>query len=242
MDKLRINKNIFPSVGDYVIGKIIGNNEYIKFNILEYNIDGIISYSQIQKKVLKNIKIGQTCVAEVINSEQDKGIVDLSMLNCNENDKQRVIENYQKNKHVISIVYEVSIVTKTDIEKINEEINWGLCNDETTSYEYLRNASTEKDMLSHLKYSDELYNILQKHFKKESNKISKKIKIVCHSSVGVNGIINSLKKAEELGINVNFVSSPMYSLETNEGSELMEKALIVINEEISKYGGEMQVC
>lgn len=242
MDKLRINKNTFPDVGEYVIGKVTSIDDYMTFNILEYKIDGIITWSQVSKKAIRGIKVGQTHIAEVINSEKDKGIVDLSMLNVNSEDKKRVSENYQKNKLVLSIVYEMSIATKIDIEQLNKEINWDTNTDDMTSYEYLSNACSDKNMLNHLEYSDKLYDTLQKHYKKESGKISKKIKIVCYSNNGVNGIIESLKKVEELGITVNFVSSPCYVLETNESSEFMEHALSILKQEITLHGGEMQVC
>lgn len=230
MENIRIYKNHIPNVGEIVMIKIMDIQDFITVNIIEFKIDGIIVFAQIPKKQIKNLKIGQIHVAEVINNDNNN--VDLSMLRINKNDEDTTKDKYEKNKHIISILYELNI------QNIPEQLY---------DYDFLKNASKNKELLNDLSIdNDLLFKILQKHFKNEKVKISKKIKMTCFSEHGVYGIVNSLKKAEQIeGISINFISSPFYTIETENienGDELINKALEIINTEILTYSGKMEIC
>ncbi len=98
----------------------------------------------------------------------------------------------------------------------------------------------------------ELLTTIARRLTPKPVKIRSDIELTCYSYEGINAIKSALRagealSTEEVPIHIRLVAPPLYVMSTtstdkNAAIDLMEKALVVIGEEIEKFDGNLNVA
>jgi hypothetical protein len=120
---------------------------------------------------------------------------------------------------------------------------------------FLHSSSESEKVFEGLNIHGELLEALQENIARrltpKAMKIRADVEVKCFSYEGIDAIKAALKAGEALStetvpIKIRLVAPPLYVITTNStdktgGVELMEKALVVIDEKITEMGGSMSV-
>ncbi|OMJ10799.1 Eukaryotic translation initiation factor 2 subunit alpha [Smittium culicis] len=208
----------YPEPEEFVVVKvrqIADMGAYVQLE--EYgNIEGMVLLSELSRRrirsVQKLIRVGKKEVVVVLRVDKDKGYIDLSKRRVTPEEAAKCEEKYQKSK----------------ANAVFDEFNLA------------------PDVLEDL-----IFNI-KRRLTPQPVKIRADVEVSCYGYQGVDAIKKALKAGEdcstdEVPIKVKLIAPPMYVLTTNSlnktaGTEIMDKAISVIEETIkAEEGGEFVV-
>lgn len=149
----RYYQNVFPAIDDIVIVKIKDEDEYGYYgDLLEYCMEGFLSYSEItkKKKLFQKhpLKLGDILPLCVVRIEQNKEIIDLSKRRVKEDE---IITSMEKYKHCTNInkiinelynMYRIHYDNTLLIEDLMSHTIWKLY-DDSLPYDKLYNNILE---------------------------------------------------------------------------------------------------
>ncbi|RIA95588.1 translation initiation factor eIF2 alpha subunit [Glomus cerebriforme] len=252
----------FPEVEDLVmvnVRQIAEMGAYVK--LLEYdNIEGMILLSELSRRrirsIQKLIRVGRNEVVVVLRVDKEKGYIDLSKRRVSPEDVAKAEEKFNKSKAVHSIMRHVAEKLNLVLEDLYQQIGWPLYRKYGHAYEAFKLAITEPEkVFESLEISpeitEELVNNIKRRLTPQPIKIRADIEVTCFGYDGIDAIKSALKAGEacetgEIQIKVKLVAPPLYvmitnALDKNSGIEILEKAIITIQEAIEKSGGTLTV-
>ncbi|CAG8437949.1 16806_t:CDS:2 [Acaulospora morrowiae] len=252
----------YPEVEDLVmvnVRQIAEMGAYVK--LLEYdNIEGMILLSELSRRrirsIQKLIRVGRNEVVVVLRVDKEKGYIDLSKRRVSPEDIAKAEEKYNKSKAVHSIMRHVAEKQDMVLEDLYTQIGWPLYKKYGHAYEAFKLAITEPEkVFEGLEISQEIANELLGNIKRRLTpqpiKFRADVEVTCFGYEGIDAIKTALKAGEscetdDTVIKIKLVAPPLYVLITNAldktlGVEILEKAIVVIQESIEKSGGNLTV-
>ncbi|PVU89238.1 hypothetical protein BB559_005175 [Furculomyces boomerangus] len=253
----------YPEPEEFVMVKvrqIADMGAYVQLE--EYgNIEGMVLLSELSRRrirsVQKLIRVGKREVVVVLRVDKDKGYIDLSKRRVTPEDAAKCEERYQKSKAVHSIMKNVSTKLNVDLEEMYKSFGWPLYKKYGHAYDAFKlSLSDQESIFSEFNIQqdllDELIHNIKRRLTPQPVKIRADVEVSCYGYQGVDAIKKALKSGEdcsteEVPIKVKLIAPPLYVLTTNSlnktaGTEVMEKAIVAIEEAIrAEDGGEFVV-
>jgi translation initiation factor 2 subunit 1 len=265
MANCRMYENKYPEVDDLVtvqVKSIAEMGAYV--SLLEYhNIEGMILLSELSRRRIRSInkliRVGRQEIVVVLRVDKDKGYIDLSKRRVSPEDVARTEEKFNKSKAVHSIMRHVSETCGADVEQLYTQFGWPLYKKYGHAYEAFKRcvaSDAEADALvSEYGLSAEIKDALVKNIRRRLTpqpvKMRADVEVTCFSYEGVDAVRESLLAAQKVGneetpVKIKLVAPPLYVmtttvLEKEMGVELLNKAIEVAKEEITKRKGAILV-
>jgi len=258
-------ENEYPEPDDLVMVRVNTVNEIGAWvSLLEYNNkEGIILLSELSRRrmrsVAKHIRVGKQEVLQVLRVDKEKGYIDLSKKNLQEEDVTECTQRYMKSKAVHSIMSHV-VAQQTEepyisLEDYYKQLGWPLFKKYEHAYDAFKKAATGEDIFEGIEVKDSLKQLLiktiQHRMGSQPVKIQADIQVTCFSYEGIDAIKPALRAGlacgtEEYPVKIQLVCSPEYILITTavdheRGIEIIKKSVEAIQVEIKKHGGDCVV-
>jgi len=261
----RMYENEFPEVDDMVMVRVNTINEIGAWvSLLEYNNkEGFILLSELSRRrmrsVAKHIRVGKQEVLQVLRVDKDKGYIDLSKKNLQEEDIAECTARFNKSKAVHSIMSHVVQQQNeepfVELEDLYKMVGWPLYKKFEHAYDSFKKAASGEDIFEGIELRPSLKDLLLKTIQhrlgSQPVKIQADIQVTCFSYEGIDAIKPALRAGQACGteenpIRVQLVCSPEYILVTSaidheRGIETVKKAVEAIQTEIKKQGGDCVV-
>lgn len=202
-----LKKEGFPEENELVLCTVTAIHFHSVFaKIDEYDKSGMIHISEISPGRIRNIrdyvKEGKVIVCKVLNINQEKGHIDLSLRRVNEGEKRRKINEVKQQQVAEKIIEFIAKKHKKEPINLYQEIWEKLSQD----YDHLFTAfedismgvSTLEEYKIDKKISKELTEIIQQRIKPPEVKIEGDLTINSYESNGVEIVKNALIKGKSI--------------------------------------------
>lgn len=217
----------FPEKGDLVIGEVRDIKDYGAFiELLEYqDKTGLVHISEISNSWVKNIrnhvKNGQRMVAKVVDVDEEKDHINLSLKRVSGESKRRKLEANKRSKRAEGLLKHVAREIGEDESDI-----WSVWDDLEEEfgdvYEgFIEVAKKGEDALEGVvpeKWVDTLYENIKKNIDLPSVEIASDLQLECYEGDGVRIIREALKEGEEASsdeetdLEVRYQGAPNYRI------------------------------
>lgn len=232
---------------------------YVK--LLEYdNIEGMVLLSELSRRrirsIQKLIRVGKNEVVVVLRVDKEKGYIDLSKRRVSSEDVIKCEEKYQKSKAAHSILRHCAEKFGVPLETLYQTIGWPLSRKFGHVYDAFKISITDESVWDGVSAPSEdilaeLKSYISRRLTPQAIKIRADVEVSCFSYEGIDAIKKALKEAEALStehlqVKVKLVAAPLYvvttqALDKQQGVDILNKALEVIEQEITRLGGTATV-
>eukprot|EP01087_Luapelamoeba_hula_P019004 TRINITY_DN622_c0_g1_i1.p1 TRINITY_DN622_c0_g1~~TRINITY_DN622_c0_g1_i1.p1 ORF type:complete len:319 (-),score=79.66 TRINITY_DN622_c0_g1_i1:67-1023(-) len=262
MLKCRMYENEYPEVDDMVMVRVNTVNEIGAWvSLLEYNNkEGIILLSELSRRrmrsVAKHIRVGKQEVLQVLRVDKEKGYIDLSKKNLQEEDFVVCTQKYNKSKAVHSIMSHVVAQQNEEpfisLEEFYKQLGWPLYKKFDHAHDAFKKAASGEDIFEGIEIRESLKQLLLKTIQhrlgSQPVKIQADIQVTCFAYEGIDAIKPALSAGlkcgtEEYPIKIQLVCSPEYILYTTavdheKGMDVLRKSIETIQAQIKSHGGD----
>jgi len=232
-----VKRKGFPSFGEIVIVNVINITPYSALCKLEEypGKEGMIHISEVSGKwvrdIKKFVKLNKTYVAKVVNVDEQKGHINLSLKRVSKIDKTRKMQDYKKEQKAEKILEKIAKKQKITLDKAYEKIGFELQEEFGDMFKAFDIASKTPEVLVQRGIPKSLVDIIHKVAKesiqRKKIKIKAELEVKFYTGDGVektkqflNGLIN------KYGVNIKYISAPKYSVETkSDNPKLAQKEL-----------------
>lgn len=242
-------KENFPREGELIIGTVKNVNPYSAFIKLdEYGKEGMVHISEIAKKWINDIrswvKKDQKVVAMVLDVDEDKGYIKLSLKRVSPERKRRRLQTWKRDEKGEKFLNILAKESNLSLEKAYEKIGFEFQDkfkDLLEPFEFaLKNKSKLEKRSIPKNWIEKIEKVAKENLKLKGVKLTKSIDIKLFEPDGIKIIKNILNKVKKKhGIEVNYISAPKYELSINTkdpkiGDKILEKAAKDITGEVEK--------
>lgn len=242
----------FPEEGELVfctVTKVRYNSVFC--NIEEYRRTGLIHISEISPGRIRNIRDyvqeGKKIVCKVIDIDEDKGHIDLSLRRVTEIEKRKKITARKQESKAEKIIKQVAKRADEKQRKVYKKISTPLLKEylyvHQAFQDVVENGKDVVDLGVPEKYADTLHELVEEKIKPRSVSISGELAIKTWDENGLQTVKDALKTAKQQGkkIEIRYLGSGRYEVnvearEYKEAEKDMEKALDKAKEVIQKSG------
>lgn len=249
-----ITKPGFPEEDDLVMCTVTAVHFHSVFVTLdEYNKTGLIHISEISPGRIRNIRDyvseSKKIVCKVLNVDQSKGHIDLSLRRVNESQKRNKVNEIKKEQAAEKMVEFSAKKLNLDPKELYKEIFEKIQKDYPTVYGFFESivdgSVSLKDIGLGKDVDGTLTSLIKDRIVPQKIKISGKLKLVSFDSNGVELIKKSLIDAENTSkgkVTIRYEGTGTYhiSVESDdykEGEKILEKALQTAMDPIKKSKG-----
>jgi len=232
-----VKRKGFPSIGEIVIVNVINITPYSALCKLEEypGKEGMIHISEVSGKwvrdIKKFVKLNKTYVAKVVNVNEQKGHINLSLKRVSKIDKTRKMQDYKKEQKAEKILEKIAKKQKITLDKAYEKIGFELQEEFGDMFKAFDIASKTPEVLVQKGIPKSLVNVIHGVAKESIQR--KKIKIKAELEVKFytgDGVEKTKKFLNDLinkyGVNIKYISAPKYSIEIkSDNPKLAQKEL-----------------
>ncbi len=247
----------FPEKGELVMVKIkeINPNSAIAV-LLEYpEKEGMIPITEVARKWVKDIrrfiKLNQICVARVINVDEEKNFILLSLKRVSEKEKERKIQEYRREEKAEKMLEMVANELGITLEKAYEEIGFWLQEEIGEMYKGFLLAMEKPHFLIRkgLKpsYVEVMKKVAERAIEIREREFKLDITLRCYEGDGIKRIKRVLLEAmKKFGVEVKYIAAPNYRLvllhkDPKKAEKMIEKITSFIEEEAEKNSCEVSI-
>ncbi len=246
----------WPEVGELVVCSVRNVKDFVAFVTLdEYNEqEGLIPISEIARGWIKyirdHIREGQKVVCKVLNVDQQKGHIDLSLKDVNEHqrrEKIRIWKNESKAKKWIGFAA-AEAGQEEAVPAIIDALYKEYADLHPAFEEFVVEGRSSLDKLNLDKnLTDAIYKIATENVKLPTVTISGDLYLQSAKSDGVNIIRRALRsaepKAEDENVEIIYLGAPNYRIKVSapnykEAEKALEKAANAAIGVMKRAGGE----
>ena len=244
----------WPSPGDYVVVKVKRVMPYGAIaNLEEYpGKDGFIHISNVANARIKNIRSyiseGNIRVGMVINVDQAKKSIELSLRRVSEQEEKRKLEDWKREKRADKLLERLCKTLKEDFKKTYKEIVPKLIDEFGDLLSAFENASLYgEEALKPLKLPENFEKAFIK-FAKENivpAEVTVKGDLLLSSKKGdgINAIKEVLRKAQQPNVKLEYISAPRYRIEVraqnySDAEKILNSVVQNAIQDMKKLGGE----
>lgn len=221
------------------------------------------------RSINKLIRVGRNEVVMVLRVDKEKGYIDLSKRRVSPEDVAACEDKFNKAKAVHGVLRHLAERRKFYLEDLYDKIAWPLYRKYGHAYDAFKIALAEEsstggggassseaeDPFATLDVPadviDELKLYIRRRLAPQPIKIRADVEVSCFTYEGIDAIRDALFAGIAVGtenspIKIRLIAPPIYvlstmTLEKDAGIALLQKAIDVILENISKKGGKMDV-
>lgn len=210
-----------PRVGELVIAqvsKIVQFGAYCK--LLEYpSIEVFIPIREVSSGWIKNIHeflhSGQKLVCKIIYIDMQKGTIDASIKKVMPKESKEKLGTYNLEKRFTILVGK--LITELGEEKQKEAIISDIKNEFGSYAQLYFDMTQNSERFSNSKLPKKLKDKLSEFIKEQNEKKKHKVAYILEMVVndtenGITHINEALERAEPLGVEITYISSPKYHL------------------------------
>ena len=255
-------KEEFPEKGDLVIGEVQDIKNYGAFiELLEYrDKTGLVHISELSNSWVKNIrnhvKNGQRVVAKVVEVDEEKDHINLSLKRVSGESKRRKLEANKRSKRAEGLLKHVA----SEVSDTEEDEVWEIWSDLEEEfgdvYEgFIKVAREGKGTLEEAvpeKWVDPLYENIKENIDLPSVTIKSTLKIRCNEGNGIEIIRECLKEAEKTNtdpdvlMDVKYQGAPNYRISVEapdykKAEKALEEFLEIVEDHMDSYSGEVEL-
>lgn len=258
----RFYENKYPEVEDVVmvnVQQIAEMGAYVK--LLEYdNIEGMVLLSELSRRrirsIQKLIRVGKNEVVVVLRVDKEKGYIDLSKRRVNAEEVAMCEERYNKSKAAHSILRHCAEKFGLPLETLYQSVGWPLSKRFGHVYDAFKLSITDDSVWDGIEpptqdILNELKMYISRRLTPQPTKIRADVEVSCFSYEGIDAIKEALRAGEEVSneqmqVRVKLVAAPLYVVSTQalikqQGIDLLQEALDVIEKKITAHGGTATV-
>jgi translation initiation factor 2 subunit 1 len=232
-----VKRKGFPSFGEIVIVNVINITPYSALCKLEEypGKEGMIHISEVSGKwvrdIKKFVKLNKTYVTKVVNVDEQKGHINLSLKRVSKIDKTRKMQDYKKEQKAEKILEKIAKKQKITLDKAYEKIGFELQDEFGEMFKAFDIASKNPEILVQKGMPKSLVDVIHKVAKesiqRKKIKIKAELEVKFYTGDGVektkqflNNLIN------KYGVNIKYISAPKYSIEIkSDNPKLAQKEL-----------------
>ncbi|MEM4336631.1 MAG: translation initiation factor IF-2 subunit alpha [Candidatus Woesearchaeota archaeon] len=196
----------WPEEGELVVctvNKVLPSSVFVTLD--EYKKTGMIHISEVAPGRIRNIRDyvseGRVVVCKVLQVNEQKGYIDLSLRRVSEIAKRKKLEEIKLEQKAEKIVEIVAKELKVDVQNLYEEIARKLFEKYNSLYAAFEDiALTGKSLVDfgiNKKYAELIDEMIRQKIKPEEIVISGILKVSSYASDGVEVIKSALKNFEE---------------------------------------------
>ncbi|MFH0859729.1 MAG: translation initiation factor IF-2 subunit alpha [Candidatus Altiarchaeota archaeon] len=247
----------FPEVGEFVIGtvkEIFKQGAFITLD--EYGSKrGMLHLSEISLKWVRNIRDyvreGQKVVLMVLNVDDQKGHIDLSLRRVTESQKKAKLKDAKKFQRSEKLVGVLAAELKLDSNEVLTRISKEIGNDYDSMYGAFEAAAADNKVVDSWKipekWKKKLLELIQKNIKAPYVSINGYAELKTYKPNGIDTIRETLGRISgyktDSTIEVSYTSAPLYSVkvrakEYKTAEKVLEKAIEDGIGYMEKNGGE----
>lgn len=261
-----ISRRRLPELGDLVVGTVSRVENHGAYAILdEYEKrEGMIHISEVASSWVRNIRTfvreRQKIVAKVLNINERKGHIDLSLRRVTQQMKKNKVKQWKRHQKAENLL-EIAVKKYNELNETNltlidayNQVGWKMedsFGDILTGFEEAKEKDpsvlAQKELPA--KWVEVLGEIAQTYVEIPHVKITGIIEIQCRSPDGILHIQKALKSGMEVSsgdgtkININLIGSPKYRIEVSStgyknAEAIMDKTSKRIINTIRKANGD----
>lgn len=211
----------WPAKGELVIAKVKNLEPYGCFvELLEYQKEGMVHISEISSRWVKNIrnfvKPGRQVVLKVLQVDQARNRIDLSLKKVTDQEKGKKLEEWNRENRAEKLLERAGKELNKSLEEAYQEAGDLLIEEYYTLYKGLEEAALRgKEALEEAGLPKEWVNALAKIAKQEIKIPEKEIKgilkLKTYEPNGIELIKKGLGKVAN-GIKITYISAPRYRI------------------------------
>ena len=226
----------WPEEGEIVIctvTRILPNSVFA--NIDEYRRSGMIHISEVAPGRIRNIRDyvseGRVVVCQILQINQEKGYIDLSLRRVSEMAKRKKLEEVKQEQKAEKLVEVAARSMKMDLQKLYDEITKKLFEKYSSLYSAFEDIALSGKSLSDFgiekKYADEIDGIIKQKIKPTEIIIGGTLKLSSYAPDGVEVVKTALKDAEKnKSISIKYLGNGQFLLKvTSKDYKSAEKIL-----------------
>lgn len=245
-----LKKSGNPRQGEMVVCRITKVHPNSAFaRILDYDMDGMIHVSEVAKKWVRDIrtfvKEGQFVVCRVMKMEERT--ISLSIKRVHRDEANRKLGEFKRERRAEKLLEQAAKIQKKTLEQAYQEVGEileeGFGNLQKSFETAFKNPELLKSKGVPQKWVEALVEIAKKSYIEKTYTVKGMLELVSYSPDGVEVIQKALKRAEDAGFSVTYISAPMYELvgtgkNIRELEQNLETTAGEIVKDIEKSGGE----
>jgi len=261
----------FPEVGDLVMVKVSRIDDLGVYGaLLEYcNREGMLMISELSSRrvrsIYKLVRIGKVYTLVVLGVNREKGFIDLSKkrLDATPEERQKYDNRYNNAKALNSIISYVASRTQADpnmtscsMEDLYKMFGFEMLEQyETGNNLFKLVAKNPDEFLKRIKIPEDIRDLVLSNLRRKLTpqvvKIRADVGVMCEARAGIDAIKEAFNAALETSskdypIKITLIGTPLYmvvcsTLDKEEGIARVKKAVAIIQEEIEKRGGRMEL-
>ncbi len=245
-------RDSFPAYGELIVGTVIAVNPYsASVRLDEYNRSGMIHISEVSSKWVRDIrefvKENQRCVCKVMKVDVEQGHINLSLKRVSKEEYDRKMSDFKSEEKAEKMLEDIGKDMKKTLDQMYTEVGYQLQDTFGSLFKAFKIALKDKKLLVKKgideKFVDAITESATKIFQEAKTELKCKLTLTSKKPDGINVIKKALLDAEEEGIEIRYISAPIYMLKlSGTDPKKTEKKVIAIAESISKAikkdGGE----
>jgi len=246
----------FPKRNELVIGTVVRVNPYSAYVTLEEygNKEGMIHISEVARKWIKDvrevIKQGQKIVALVLDVDEEKNHIALSIKRVSRTDSEEKMKEYKREQKAEKMLVAVAKEMGVDVNDAYKEVGFKIQEEFGELFKAFQMTLTPQgyDLLIRKgipeKWAKALRSVAKKQMELKETNIKGFLELRSLKPDGINVIKKVLLEAEkEHGLEIKYISAPKYmivlkSKKAKEGERMLKNIGEKIIENFKKMGGE----
>ncbi|MBI4167315.1 MAG: S1 RNA-binding domain-containing protein, partial [Candidatus Aenigmarchaeota archaeon] len=245
-------RDAFPVVGELIVGTITTVNPYsAAVRLEEYDRLGMIHISEVSSRWVRDIrefaKENQRSVCKVVKVDEEQGHINLSLKRVSKEEYDRKMSDYKSEEKAEKILDDIGKKFGKNLDQMYEEIGYLLQDNFGSLFKAFKIALKDKNLLIKKgldeKYADAIEQAATEVFQESEIEIKCKLNLTSSKPDGIVSIKKALLAAEKEGIEIRYISAPIYMLKlTGADPKKTEKKVKAIADAISvdieKSGGD----
>ena len=245
-------RDAFPAVGELIVGTITTVNPYsAAVRLEEYDRLGMIHISEVSSRWVRDIrefaKENQRCVCKVVKVDEEQGHINLSLKRVSKEEYDRKMSDYKTEEKAEKILEDMGKKAGKTLDQMYEDVGYLLQDNFGSLFKAFKIALKDKKLLVKKglseEYADAITQAASDVFQEGEVEIKCKLNIASTKPDGVLAIKKALLDAEKEGVEIKYISAPIYMMKlTGTDPKKTEKKIRAIADSIltniEKSGGE----
>ena len=245
----------FPEYGDLVVCTVKNVKNFGAFVSLdEYEgKEGFIHVRDVAtgwvKYIRDHVREGQKTVCKVLNVDESKGHVDLSLKAVNDHQRREKIQEFKNEKKADKLLEIVAGKASKTVDEAFDEVGEAMIREYGTLFAAFEDLAVNPDALKELavdkKWTAPLLEVAKENIQLPSVMIDGMLDLSCPGPEGIDHVKAALSvgtEAEGSNVNIHYIGAPRYKITVTAedykvAEEELKGAVGRITETIQKSGG-----
>ncbi|MBI4177764.1 MAG: S1 RNA-binding domain-containing protein [Candidatus Aenigmarchaeota archaeon] len=245
-------RDAFPAVGELIVGTITTVNPYsAAVRLEEYDRFGMIHISEVSSRWVRDIrefaKENQRCVCKVIKVDEEQGHINLSLKRVSKEEYDRKMSDYKSEEKAEKILEDIGKKFDKNLDQMYEEVGFLLQDNFGSLFKAFKISLKDKKLLIKKgldeKFTEAIVQAAADVFQDSEIEIKCKLNLTSPKPDGIIAIRKALMEAEKEGVEVRYISAPVYMVKlTGTDPKKTEKKIKAVADAITasveKSGGD----